>query len=255
MKNLFTGQYKKRVPKTLNECIKPDGVSTDLWKWAERLERFGAIIFYSIIILGSIIAIAIGVNVYKGYSVIDEDEAILMSFLSIVISVFAFAISAFVEYCIYHSVALLIGALASIVQNTNISANLSLYGIKGKSGDKFSEPITKDKKAEKTESTSKSGDPITGVKLEIVPTHIEENSKMCLVCCRSVPIDQKVCVCGSEEFDVSADTVENNNEFEETKTTWVGTCDFCGREAVLLRGYIVNGTEMGLCENCIKDTE
>lgn len=71
------------------------------------------------------------------------------------------------------------------------------------------------------------------------------------------------CECGAEiskspcsycgkEYD-SVEVI--NNKANENKTTRVGTCEFCGREAVLLRGYIVNGTEMGLCENCIKDTE
>lgn len=39
------------------------------------------------------------------------------------------AVYAFIEYCAYHVLALLVGALGSIVQNTRINADLALYKI------------------------------------------------------------------------------------------------------------------------------
>ena len=140
MKNLFTGKFQKKVPKTLNDCIEPDGISKNLWNWAEKLENWGYLIFCCIIIYGILSTISTGVTTYQTTSIVGEDEATLATVFSVLTSIFTFGLYAFVEYCIYHAIALLIGALASIVQNTNIYTNLSLYSIKGKPGDKFSVP-------------------------------------------------------------------------------------------------------------------
>ena len=140
MKNMFTGHSQKKVPKTLNDCIKPDGVSSNLWIWAERLEKWGSVLFGLIIIFGIINMISTGVTTYQEIDILgDEDAATLATVFAVLTSLFTYALYAFLEYCAYHAIALLIGALASIVQNTNVSANLALYSIKGKSGDKFTE--------------------------------------------------------------------------------------------------------------------
>lgn len=140
MKNMFTGHSQKKVPKTLNDCIKPDGVSSNLWIWAERLEKWGSSLFVLIIIFGIINTISTGVTTYQEIDILgDEDAATRATVFAVSTSLFTYALYACLEYFAYHAIALLIGALASIVQNTNVSANLALYSIKGKSGDKFTE--------------------------------------------------------------------------------------------------------------------
>lgn len=146
---MFSDHSLKRVPKTLNDCIKPDGVSSNLWIWAEKLEKFGYIFLVLIIIFGFINTIYLGVTTFQLVSEIGNASLGSVATVFVVLtSLSTCAILAFLEYCAYHAIALLIGSLASIVQNTNISANLALYGIKGKSGDKFTEE-PEQKKSEK----------------------------------------------------------------------------------------------------------
>lgn len=140
MKNFFTGQFQKKVPKTLNDCIKPDSTSKKLWDGAEKLEEWGYILFSFIIIYGIIITISTGITTYQTISIADEDNATLATLLSVLKSIFTFGLYAFIERCIFYAITLLVDALASIVQNTNVYTNLSLYSIKGKPGDKFSVP-------------------------------------------------------------------------------------------------------------------
>ena len=137
---MFTGHSQKKVPKTLNECIKPDGVSSNLWILAERLEKWGSILLSLIIVFGIINTIFTGVSTYHEIDYNrNGDGAARETVFAVITSLFTCAILAFLEYCAYRAVALLIGSLASIVQNTNISANLALYSVKGKAGDKFTE--------------------------------------------------------------------------------------------------------------------
>ncbi len=140
MANMFSGKSKKQVPKTLDECVQPDRVSTNLWVWAERIEKIGVIVFVFLIVFGIINTISTGITTYREVDAIGiGDEAAVATVLAVFTSLFSTALYAFIEFCAYHAIALLIGALASIVQNTNVSANLALYSIKGKSGDKFTE--------------------------------------------------------------------------------------------------------------------
>ena len=119
MANMFSGKNEKRIPKTLNECLKPDSTVTNLHFWAERLENWGQILLIIIIIAGVILTIVEAVSVAD----VNED----MVFSSIVTSLMTWGLYAFIEYCAYHVLALLISALATITQNTIISANVALF--------------------------------------------------------------------------------------------------------------------------------
>jgi len=46
---------------------------------------------------------------------------------SFAVSAFPWALYAFLEYCLYHAIALLISALACITQNTIITADIALF--------------------------------------------------------------------------------------------------------------------------------
>lgn len=140
MQNIFSGNSQKEVPKTLNDCIKPDAVSSNLWIWADRIKKVGNILLRIILIFGTIITIRNGICAYQEYPLADEDTLTLITVLTVIINLFICCIIALIEYFLYHIIALLIETQASKVQNINISTNLALYSVVPKPGDKFTDP-------------------------------------------------------------------------------------------------------------------
>lgn len=120
MENMFSGKTEKTVPKNLSECITPDATTTNLHHWAERLENWGKILFFILIVVGIITTITDTITVANS----PVEDSAVGTFISTAIS---WGLYAFIEYCAYHVLALLISALASITQNTIISANVALY--------------------------------------------------------------------------------------------------------------------------------
>lgn len=127
MENMFSGAQNKKTPKSVKECLKPDPVSTNLWIWCQRLETLGKILFWIILIGGIILSIITAlVKVEVGgtyYSRTETQFDVIIFFTSLVET----GLYALIEYCVYHMIALLVGALGSIVQNTKLSADLALY--------------------------------------------------------------------------------------------------------------------------------
>ena len=120
MANIFSEASKKRFPKTAKDCIEPDYVSQSLWHWAQGIERYGKIALIITIILGILFFVI---------SMASGDAATIgVAFLVVPIVT---AVAAIIEYLTYHTIALLIGALASLVQNTAISANIALLNTNG----------------------------------------------------------------------------------------------------------------------------
>ena len=127
MKTMFSGNQKKKVPGSFEECYKPDIVSTNLWVWGERMEKLGKILFISLIICGIILSITTSIStvqIEKGIYTTTETNFSFQTFISILIT---YAFYAFIEYCAYHVIALIICSLASIVQNNRITANIALF--------------------------------------------------------------------------------------------------------------------------------
>lgn len=148
---MFSDHIKKAVPHKLDDCIKPDNVSTNLWTWCERLENWGKILFIIILICGIIATISTAVETYQlfdefsGYSermLLEYGIELPSLFESICLSLLRWALYAFLEYCAYHVLALLIGALATITQNSAITANIALYNTSqtGNAADKKEAP-------------------------------------------------------------------------------------------------------------------
>ena len=127
MANMFSNKVTKPIPKTLSECTKPDPTASNLHIWAERLERWGQILFWFFVVAGIILSIAAFFT--EGYY---DETAGLAALISTALN---WALSAFIEYCAYHVLALLIDSLACIVQNTNISVNVALYTAKPSEGE------------------------------------------------------------------------------------------------------------------------
>ena len=70
MRNMFSGNVQKEIPKSLGDCIKPDSVSSNLWVWCERLEKLGEILFWLLIIGGLIFSI--GASIVEKEVVVKE---------------------------------------------------------------------------------------------------------------------------------------------------------------------------------------
>jgi|GEM_PF-2991094 len=140
MANMFSGNQEKKIPKSFKDCYKTDGITQNLWLWCERLEKWGFILFWILIIIGVIDTIMAGINAHQlieeiGAETVEEiREAsaelgieIPTVFEALVNNIFSWTLYSFLEYCAYHILALLVGSLATIVQHTKITANITLY--------------------------------------------------------------------------------------------------------------------------------
>lgn len=111
----------KRVPASLSECRKVDEVAQKLWDWSENLKRWGQWLLIFIFVCGVVLAVVEGVKVGDET---DRIEPALMAMFGVFVTWGFYAV---IEYLIYQTLALLIGALASIVQHTRLQADLTLY--------------------------------------------------------------------------------------------------------------------------------
>lgn len=134
MANMFSGNQEKKIPKSFKDCYKTDGLTQNLWLWCERLENWGKILFWVLIVGGLILSISTSIVekevVVREATYWSEAETELRKtfdfeiFIQLLLET---ALYAFLEYCAYHILALLVGSLATIVQHTKITANISLY--------------------------------------------------------------------------------------------------------------------------------
>ncbi len=140
MANMFSRNQEKKIPKDLKSCYKMDGITQNLWLWCERLEKWGKILFWILIIVGISDTIMAGVNAYQlieeiGAETVEEIRKasaelgieIPTVFEALVNNLLGWALYSFLEYCAYHVLALLVGSLTTIVQHTKITANITLY--------------------------------------------------------------------------------------------------------------------------------
>lgn len=125
--NIVAESKKHKTPKSLAECLKPDLVTNTLWSWAERLEKLGKILFYLVIVSGIIVTLTASITfVEVEYYSWTETET-HFSFEAFLIGIFDTALYAFIEYCAYNVLALLISALANITQSTKVAARILEY--------------------------------------------------------------------------------------------------------------------------------
>lgn len=138
MANMFSGKKDKHIPTSLAECTREDATVSNLHLWAERLETLGKVLFIILIVVGIIATIAEGITTAEYFEEMESSVSKyelaaagieLPSVLDVVVSsILKWSLFAYLEYCIYHVMALTISALASITQNTMITANVALFG-------------------------------------------------------------------------------------------------------------------------------
>ena len=119
MKDIFTDPSRKAVPKNLNECITPDDITKRLWNWYRIIEIIGVVVFWIIILYGIFYASDKAEN-----SHLEPSLKFKVLVLPILVRT---AICAFIEYISFKLTTLLIGTLASFVQNNNITTNLKIF--------------------------------------------------------------------------------------------------------------------------------
>ena len=120
MANMFSGNEKREIPTGLSQCTQASPVASNLWLWAKRLETLGKVLFWIIILIG---VIETGVLISAANDAKAESGELFDVLFSQIVK---YSLSAFIEYCSYHVLALLVGSLASIVQNSKISADVAL---------------------------------------------------------------------------------------------------------------------------------
>ena len=129
METMFSNMSQKKIPFNIKECMQTDPVSANLWTWCERLEKLGKILFWILIVRGLYNAIDSAITtteVTHGTFYPYTETETTFDFMVFLTSAIATGIYAFLEYCGYHVIALLIGALASITQSNVITANVAL---------------------------------------------------------------------------------------------------------------------------------
>lgn len=127
MKTVFTASKRRTIPKRFEECVREDAVSSRLWSWCNILELL-AYILPLIFVIVSAIAFAY-VNAKYGIGANVEYSKTIFAFNYEISALIRITWRAFLIWLLFHLSALLIGALASIVQSTRISSDLALYEI------------------------------------------------------------------------------------------------------------------------------
>lgn len=129
--SMYDGIESESSPKTIDDCVKPDKLSSTLWKWAKNIETIGVVVLVLIIIGGAFIAYNAGSEATLDSKTMKYSAD--FNFKAFFSSLSTYAIIAVVEYCIYHVFSLLIASLASIVQNTRITARIAEYSARNNS--------------------------------------------------------------------------------------------------------------------------
>lgn len=136
--SMFSQIQSEPTCTTVDECVQNDKLSNNLWTWAHRLETLGMVLFVFLLVYGIYAAVQgamVGVVHYQWVGLKTEFD-----FMVFLVGLIDWAIYAFIEYCLYHVVALLIGALAGIYQNTKATARLQEYQLRNLIAQEASSP-------------------------------------------------------------------------------------------------------------------
>ena len=116
---------EKKVPTSLKECYESDTLSQTLWKWSDWLKIWGRRVFLLLIVVGAAFTLS---------DVIDPVGFYGSPFLVLIRNILGWGLYAFLEFCAYNILSFLLSALASVVENTKITANVALYNAAKKEG-------------------------------------------------------------------------------------------------------------------------
>ena len=116
---------KDPIPQNLDQCKQRDSVSSGLLEWANSVISIGQAIMAIVLIFGIF-------SIIEALPLLEEIfEGDLEYFVAFLTPVITCILSAVGVYFVYQVTALLLRALASIVYNSHVSANVALYSANG----------------------------------------------------------------------------------------------------------------------------
>lgn len=141
--NMFVEAAKYRPADSVDECLKTDPVSDNLWLWAQRLERWGKTLMILLLVWGIYEIISNVVQTAEYISFLEDKHGVdweracavlgceIPSLFDVAVDgILQWGFICFIEYCAYHALALFIGALASITHDSKVTARLAEYTAK-----------------------------------------------------------------------------------------------------------------------------
>ena len=151
--NAINTSEKHHRPKTYDECVKPDELTVELWRWAVWVEKIGRVLFVALIIFGFIISIydTALTSMSSDYYYDDKAKTAELVFLFFG-TLFNWAIYALIECALYHILSICIGAFANITQHTRATALLIEYSLTKNADEEYNEPKSNEKKNKKDAS-------------------------------------------------------------------------------------------------------
>ena len=109
---------RKQIPRTLEDCTK-DETASKVQKWADRMDDWGAVVCFLLVVVGLIIAFLAAGMAKKA----SNDASALTFFLTFL----PWCIGAVAAHFAFQIAAVVLEAIASITLNTAVSTNLALY--------------------------------------------------------------------------------------------------------------------------------
>lgn len=119
MQNLSIEKEHISIPRNLKECQTEDQTAAELWRVSEVVEKWGGIILIVIIAIGLICSFSVH-KLANSFSYEPDYSAFLTSAA-------VWGLAALIEYVTYYLIVLFVRAVASLVQNTKVSARVALY--------------------------------------------------------------------------------------------------------------------------------
>lgn len=116
---MFKAKLKKEIPNTIYDCTKTDSVSDQLLRWTDSIDFIGTIIIACNFLAGLAISIILGVAIYNTFDI----HWFWPFFIGLIITV----VNALIIHLVFQFVTMLFSALASLVLNTRVTADVELY--------------------------------------------------------------------------------------------------------------------------------
>ena len=266
MANMFSQREKVRVPENIKECTETDQMTLNLWSWARRLETWGIVLCVLIILVGIIIS-TVEANQVKevATSLYSSKNVTEFSFQIFFTEFIQYLFNGIVSYFVFHATALLIGALASIVQHTKISANVALMHEASSNASFSTESKSESLDIDDYSLVEKMG---KGRMKDRCPACGKDDSKMILVKLKTYNDDTQevfsVFLCEDCVSKIESKTPIDYRMYKSIRpwsTNWDDkneehSCAFCGNKTNCKRALAKNknGNEelLWICDGCIK---
>ena len=114
------GSFNKKIPKTLKECTRGEHISDELYTWSDRLKTIGIFSLVILLSVGLLISIYQVENSLVGELMSDDGVLFIIAYAK-------WVVAGIIIFIICYVLSVFLGACASVVQNTRITADVALY--------------------------------------------------------------------------------------------------------------------------------